>query len=84
MRLWGQVDVKVALAVAGGIIAIGTTVWHAAATSGEDRLRIGILEKKMERLEDMPAQVQRLADAMDRLAPAPSPERGVRTAGGKR
>jgi len=79
-------DVKVALAVLGGVIGIGTTIWHAAATSGEDRLRITVLERKMERVEDLPGQVQRLADAVERLAPpAPvQPQPAVRPASGKR
>jgi hypothetical protein len=81
MKLFGQVDLRVALVVAGGVIGIVTTVWHAASTSGEDRLRISVLEKKMERLEDLPSQVQRLADAMERMAP---PQPMVRPASGKR
>lgn len=54
----GQVDLKTGLAILGGLIAIGSTVWGYATTAGADKQRLTAIEARVERIENAVEEIK--------------------------
>lgn len=74
VRRRGQITLKAALGLAAGVLTVGGALWGAAASSGADKLRLTMVEEqqkrtdaKVEKLMEMPGQIQGLRDSMDRI-----------------
>lgn len=83
----GQVTLKAALGLAAGTLTVGGVLWKAAADAGQKELRLVLVEERtlktageVEKLKELPAQVQRIGDSVERIenvliAPKPQKKR---------